>query len=118
MQPRKHPVPEKLVLPTTRGRRTRRTDHPHATGDSLARAELIPGEIDLRAVRQTIPVMAPAPHSALEHLAEHQITTEQVLDNKGGDPALTATRVPRPPIRKIYGITGIRPPRVPHNGPQ
>jgi hypothetical protein len=88
------------------------------TDDDLAGVELVSGEIDYRAVEQSIPVVVADLRLTGEDLAEDQVSAEQILDHQRGHSALTPGRVVVPPVFKVVRITGVRSPAGPQHRSQ
>ncbi|MEV0002657.1 hypothetical protein AB0H28_10265 [Micromonospora sp. NPDC050980] len=111
-------LPQKLVLPPAPPGSVRGTSLHLGADDNLPPVELVRGEVDLVAAGQPVPVVPTDLGVSDEHLAEHQFTAEEVLDDERGDTALATGRVAGVPGRQVVRVTGVRSPTRPHHRPQ
>lgn len=88
---------KEVLLPAPR-QRARRTRDDTGSGDDLAVLELLACQVEFHTTGQPVPPVEAVLGPVAVHLADHEITTEDVMDDQGRDVAVPPGRIPRLPV--------------------
>jgi hypothetical protein len=93
---------QEVLLPAT-GQRARRALDDTGSGDGLAPLELLTCQVEFNTTGQPVPPVEAVLGPVKVHLADHEITAEDIVDDQGRDVTVPPGRVAWLPVGLIVG---------------